>query len=80
MPTTYIKELADKGKGSVEELEGKWDEAKAQAKKQGKGDNYSYITSIFKNMVGAAPLKIEAAHRLAKADMEIDQVAGNSEE
>jgi hypothetical protein len=30
--------------------EGKWAEAKAQAEKEGKGDNYAYITSIYKKM------------------------------
>ena len=53
MPTPYIEKLSKEGKGSVESLEKKWDEAKAQAKKEGKADNYAYITSIFKNMIHA---------------------------
>lgn len=54
MPTAYIQKLADEGKGSVAELESKWNKAKSAAKDEGKGDNFAYITSIFKNMVGAS--------------------------
>ena len=54
MPTAYIKKLADEGKGSVQELESKWEDAKSQASKQGKAENFGYITSIFKSMVNAS--------------------------
>lgn len=54
MPTPYIKKLSKEGKGSVPSLEKKWDDAKDQAKKQGKGTNYGYITNIFKKMSHAS--------------------------
>lgn len=53
MPTAYIEKLAKEGKGSVAELEKKWDKAKAAAKKEGKDDNFAYITSIFQKIVNA---------------------------
>lgn len=61
MPTSYIRKLSKQGKGSVAELERKWDAAKAQASKQGQSDNYGYITQIFKRMVG---VELNAAARL----------------
>ncbi len=61
MPTPYIKKLAKEGKGSVQSLERKWEDAKAAAEKQGKADNYAIVTTIFKSMVGA---KLEASSRL----------------
>ena len=64
MPTDLIKKLASEGKGSVAELEKKWDKAKESASKSGKGTNYAYITHVFKNMVASAAqdsVKLEAA-------------------
>lgn len=54
MPTPYIEKLAKQGHGSVPELEKKWDDAKAEARSQGKGTNWAYITEIFNRMVGAS--------------------------
>lgn len=66
MPTAYIEKLAKQGKGSVAELEKKWDEAKSAAAKEGKSDNYGYITSIFQSKVGASvkAFTIQAAARM----------------
>lgn len=50
MPTPYIKKVAKKHRSSVSTMEKKWADAKAAAKRQGKADNYAYITSIFKTM------------------------------
>jgi len=43
MPTNVVKTPED---------EKKWQAAKAQAKKQGKGDNHAYIMAIYKSMKG----------------------------
>lgn len=61
MPTSYIEKLSREGKGSVESLEKKWDEAKAQAKKEGKGKDFAYITGIFKRMAGVSESMVLAA-------------------
>jgi hypothetical protein len=50
MPQSYIKSLVKQGKGTTKSLEKKWDAAKKKAKDQDKGDNYGYITAIFKKM------------------------------
>jgi len=52
MPTAYIKKLNREGKGSISSLEKKWEKAKEIADKEDQKDNYAFITSIFKNMVG----------------------------
>lgn len=52
MPNSYIKKLADEGKGSIEELEKKWDKAKTLAADEGHEEEYDYITGIFKKMIG----------------------------
>lgn len=54
MPTSYIKKLSKEGRGTVPELEKKWDKAEDLADTQDQGDNYAYRTAIFKNLVGAA--------------------------
>jgi len=54
VPTPYIEKLSKEGKGSVSDLEAKWNKAKGIAAKDGKSDDYAYITGIFKNMVGAS--------------------------
>jgi hypothetical protein len=51
MPTNYIKSLVAKGKGTEAELEAKWDEAKAAAKKEGHEEDFDYVTAIFKKMI-----------------------------
>lgn len=61
MPTAYIEKLAKQGKGSVAELEKKWERAKEAAKKEGKGSDWAYTTGIFKNMVGASYSDIRKA-------------------
>jgi hypothetical protein len=81
MPTNYIKKLAKEGKGSVESLEKKWDEAKSAANKEGKGSNFAYTTSIFNKMIGASiqPFRIEAAQRIeasAKVEVHADDFEG----
>lgn len=43
MPTNVVRSKED---------EKKWQAAKAQAKKQGKGDNHAYIMAIYKSMKG----------------------------
>jgi hypothetical protein len=86
MPTAYIQKLHKQGKGSIAELEHKWETAKKAAAKQGHKDDYAYITGILNKMVGAsftesemktifaaftpAKLKIEAAHRLRSTKSE----------
>lgn len=52
MPNAYLQKLADKGKGSIDSLEKKWNKAKTLAKDQGHEDEYDYITGIFKKMIG----------------------------
>ena len=61
MPTAYIKKLAREGKGSVESLEKKWDEAKSKAKEEGKAEDYALITHIFQSSLGIANLKAESS-------------------
>lgn len=51
MPTDMMKKVENKCDYSMSELEKKWNEAEAQAEKQDQGDNYGYITSIFKKML-----------------------------
>jgi len=54
MSIPYIEKLAKQGKGSVENLEKEWNEAKKDAEDEGKGDNYAYVTSIFKRRINAS--------------------------
>jgi hypothetical protein len=48
-----------------------WEKAKAQARKQGKGDNYGYITHIFKSMGGKVGANEPAQGDVVRAGMDI---------
>lgn len=61
MPTPYIEKLAKEGKGTVKELEAKWDKAKKLAADQGHTDEYDYITGVFKKMVKANADEVQSA-------------------
>lgn len=52
MPTSYVKKIAKKHHTSVGKSENVWEAAKRQASKQGKGENFAYVTSIYKTMMG----------------------------
>lgn len=52
MPITYVKKLAKKHGMSTDMAEKHWETAKKQAAKQGREENYAYVTSIFKSMLG----------------------------
>ena len=57
MPNAYIKKLSKEGKGSEAELEHKYKKAESIAAKEGKGDNFGYITGIFQKMIGERYMK-----------------------
>lgn len=67
MPTAYIKKLAKEGKGSVAELEKKWEEAKKEAKGSDATDKWAYTMGIFKKMIGASYSDIRRAVLAGKA-------------
>lgn len=52
MPTPLIESVAKKQGKSIEEIEGKWEEAKKAAEEQGHKEDWAYVVSIFKNMTG----------------------------
>lgn len=60
MPTPYIEKLHKEGKGSIKELEAKWNQAKKAAEKEGHGDDFAYITGVFKKMAKASASKTVA--------------------
>jgi len=64
MPANIIKALARKAGVSVSSVEDKWNQAKAAAKKQGRGDDYQYIVGILKKM-----LKLENSNEIVKPTM-----------
>jgi hypothetical protein len=51
MPVPVIKKEAEKHGVSKEHAEAKWEEAKAQAAKEGFKEDWAYIMTIFKNMM-----------------------------
>ena len=54
MPLPYVKKVSKKHKQTTHAGEAKWAEAKAAAAKQGHGEDYGYITAIFKKMMHEA--------------------------
>ena len=51
MPTGYVKKLAKKHGVSTATAEKHWEMAKAAAAKEGHGEDYGYVTAIYKNMM-----------------------------
>jgi hypothetical protein len=51
MSTSYVKKLASKHGVSTSTAEKHWKMAKASAQKEGHGEDYGYVNSIFKNMM-----------------------------
>lgn len=66
MPNSYIKKLVDKGKGSEKELEKKWEKAKKLASDENHKDEYDYIMSIFKRMIGESIRKRDSKMKTFK--------------
>lgn len=54
----YVSALAAKKGISVEKAEARWAKAKAQAEKQGRHEDWAYITGIFKKMMGESAAEI----------------------
>lgn len=52
MPQAFVQKLAKQHHMSVAEAEKKWNAAKEDAAKEGKAENYAYITQIFKSRMG----------------------------
>jgi len=52
MPNAYLTKLSSEQNISLSELEKKWAEAKLKAKEANQENNYAYVVSIFKNMIG----------------------------
>lgn len=74
MPTSYVEKMAKKHNMTVQQAEEKWSEAKKAAEKQGQGDNYAYITTIFKSMVGEKSSLIASLRQALAADDAKDSV------
>ena len=51
MPTAYVQKLAKKHNVSIKKSEKEWNKAKKRATKEGKGENFAYITSIYKKIM-----------------------------
>lgn len=51
MPNNVIKSFAKKSGKSVDEVEKKWNRAKAIAAEKGHNEDYDYIVGILKNML-----------------------------
>jgi len=67
MPIPYVKKLATKHGVSIDKAEKHWKRAKAQAAKQGHGDDYAYVTGIFKHMMKeSANTALQEARKIHK--------------
>ena len=64
MPKEYVKKVGRETGIGTNKAESEWKEAKKNAAEQGKGDNYGYITQIFKNRTGASCIRLNAKQRL----------------
>lgn len=51
MPQAYVNKLAKKHGMGVSTAERRWNRAKDAAKSEGRGEDYAYITGIFKKMM-----------------------------
>ncbi|MCK9369733.1 hypothetical protein M0R04_07495 [Candidatus Dojkabacteria bacterium] len=81
MPTAYITKIAKKHHTSVEAAEGKWETAKTAAVKEGKGENFAYITGIFKKLMKESVRELSLKQFLSLSEMnEVGDVSYGSHE
>ena len=52
MPNSYLQTVHNEKGIPMDELESKWRHAKKKALENGEGENYGYIVTIFKHMIG----------------------------
>jgi hypothetical protein len=82
MPLPYVVKLARKHRISVDQAEQYWAEAKKSAYKQGRSDDYAYITGIFKKIMGESmktrtrKSKLSIAERLISSEIAGKDTAG----
>ena len=74
MPSGYVKKLADKKGVSIDKAEERWDNANKAAEQQGQGDNYAYVTQVFKSMMGEKGMLERIEARLIAQAESIDTV------
>lgn len=79
MPTPFIKKVAEDQGKPVAEIEDLWSKAKAAAAKEGKAEDYAYITGIFKRMAGVTSSAKQPALTFATKAAERLTVTANSE-
>ncbi len=81
MPTSYIRKQASKHGISVKKSEAKWNKAKAIAAKEGKSDNFAYITGIYKSLVGESVSSLGLKQYLSLVEMnDVGEVSYGSPE
>lgn len=69
MPTSYVKQLAKKHGVSTGKSEAEWARAKKQAAKEGKGENFAYVTAIYKKIMGESAKTISLKDFLFVTEM-----------
>lgn len=57
MPSHYVSKLAKQKDMTTAEAERRWNKAKGIAAKEGKAEDYGYITGIFQKMMGVSEMK-----------------------
>ena len=70
MPTAYIQKLAKEHNMSSTTAENRWKNAKKAAIKQGHSNDFGYITSIFKNMMGESAKDLNLMQFLIITEMD----------
>lgn len=80
MPQNLIDKVVKKCNIDREEVEDKWEEAKNKAESQGHKEDWGYITSIFKSMVGKDCAKKLGWRNEMKITEKIDKYLNESTE
>ncbi len=81
MPTAYVQQLAKKHHTSISTAEGKWEAAKKSAEKEGKGENFAYVTSIFKKLMKESVKDLSLIQFLSLSEMnDVGEVSYGSPE
>ena len=70
MPIPVVAKMAKEVGISVEKAEDVWDKAKKAAEDQDRGDDWAYVTGIFKKMIGSEK-KMESEKKSFKEHVEV---------
>jgi hypothetical protein len=75
VPTAYVQKLAKKHNVSTGKSENEWARAKSVAVKEGKGENFAYVTAIYKKIMGESAKNLSLKDFLYVTEADVSEIS-----